>query len=112
MSGQGAQQPSRALRGRRLVNKSGLRLSYWVDGPAGRSEAFSVNSWEEGPLHVEPVEKTVVLSDTQLQAQSVAAGSCLLPHFSQLCGGLCLAVRAAVPHHSWCSRVHAGTLAG
>ena len=51
----------------RLVNKSGLRLSYWVDGPDGRSEAFSVNSWEEGPLHVEPVEKHVVLSDTQLQ---------------------------------------------
>ena len=54
----------------RLVNKSGLRLSYWVDGPAGRSEAFSVNSWEEGPLHVEPVEKTVVLPDTQLQVKA------------------------------------------
>ena len=63
------------------MNKSGLRLSYWVDGPAGRSEAFSVNSWEEGPLHVEPVEKTVVLTDTQLQ---VCHGCCCL--MLQLCG--------------------------
>ena len=53
----------------RLVNRSGLRLSYWVDGPQGRSNVFYINSWEEGPLQVEPLEKTVVLTDTQLQVR-------------------------------------------
>ena len=52
------------------MNRSGLRLSYWVDGPQGRSNVFYINSWEEGPLQVEPLEKTVVLTDTQLQVSS------------------------------------------
>lgn len=53
----------------RLVNRSGLRLSYWVDTPGGasQSESYSLPSWEESSLQVEPVEKTVILPDTQLQ---------------------------------------------
>ncbi|KAK9809768.1 hypothetical protein WJX73_004442 [Symbiochloris irregularis] len=53
----------------RLVNRSGLRLSYWVDLEGGRdqSEVFSLNSWEESPLQVEPMEKAVILPHSQLQ---------------------------------------------
>ena len=32
---------------------------------------FYINSWEEGPLQVEPLEKTVVLTDTQLQVSQL-----------------------------------------
>ena len=75
------------------MNKSGLRLSYWVDGPEGRSEAFSVNSWEEGPLHVEPVEKTVVLTDTQLQVSFAA-----MPGPFSCAGAACLAAQHYLLH--------------
>ncbi|KAL3144165.1 hypothetical protein ABBQ32_003949 [Trebouxia sp. C0010 RCD-2024] len=54
----------------RLVNRSGLRLSYWTDD-AGEDEeagcAYSLNAWEESPLLVDPVEKTVIIPDTQQQ---------------------------------------------
>ena len=56
------------------MNRSGLRLSYWVDGPEGRSNVFYINSWEEGPLQVEPLEKTVVLTESQLQVMSPSTG--------------------------------------
>lgn len=36
-------------------------------GDQGQSEAYSLNPWEESPLQVEPVEKTVILPDSQLQ---------------------------------------------
>jgi hypothetical protein len=49
----------------RLVNRSGLRLSYWVETEAGQSDSFSLPSWEETPLMVEPVEKSVLMADSQ-----------------------------------------------
>lgn len=63
---------------RRLVNRSGLRLTYWVDMPEGQSEAFSLNSWEESPLQVDPVEKPVILPDSQLQVSCtpLLCGAC------------------------------------
>ena len=57
--------------GRRLVNRSGLRLSYWTDDVSEDSElgcAYTLNAWEESPLLVDPVEKTVIIPDTQQQA--------------------------------------------
>jgi hypothetical protein len=53
--------------GLRLVNKSGLRLSYWAAGPGGGGGVHTLNAWEESPLLVEPVERAVVLADTQQQ---------------------------------------------
>ena len=67
------------MHGVRLVNRSGLRLSYWVDTPGeeNQAELFSLNPWEESPLQVEPVEKTVILPDTQLQVGVTVKLRCL-----------------------------------
>ena len=46
----------------RLVNRSGLRLSYWVDASG---ESFPLNPFEESALMVEPVEKSVIMPDSQ-----------------------------------------------
>lgn len=51
----------------RLVNRSGLRLTYWADNGSGAVNSISLNAWEESPLLVEPVEKTVLLPDSQQQ---------------------------------------------
>ncbi|KAK9808775.1 hypothetical protein WJX72_003363 [[Myrmecia] bisecta] len=52
----------------RLVNKSGLRLSYWADlAGQGPGSTHALNPWEESPLLVEPAEKTVILPDSQQQ---------------------------------------------
>ena len=59
----------------RLVNRSGLRLSYWTDDISDDGEqgcAYTLNSWEESPLLVDPVEKTVIIPDTQQQAWTYA----------------------------------------
>ena len=64
----------------RLVNRSGPRLSYWVDGLRGRSNVIYINSWEEGPLQVEPLEKTVALTNTQLQVRSRVPRSLMSAH--------------------------------
>jgi hypothetical protein len=50
----------------RLVNRCGLRLSYWVEG-GGEGHAFTLNAWEESPLMVEPTETAVILPDAQQQ---------------------------------------------
>lgn len=52
------------------MNRAGVRLRYWADGPAGRSEVHVLGAWEEGELLVEPVERSVVLADTQQQARA------------------------------------------
>ena len=55
----------------RLVNRSGLRLSYWTDDVGEDGEvgcAYTLNAWEESPLLVDPVERTVIIPDTQQQA--------------------------------------------
>ena len=55
----------------RLVNRSGLRLSYWTDDASEDGEvgcAYTLNAWEESPLLVDPVERTVIIPDTQQQA--------------------------------------------
>ncbi|KAL0042783.1 hypothetical protein WJX79_011021 [Trebouxia sp. C0005] len=54
----------------RLVNRSGLRLSYWTDDVGEDGEvgcAYTLNAWEESPLLVDPVERTVIIPDTQQQ---------------------------------------------
>lgn len=51
----------------RLVNKSGLRLTYWTLSESSQGTAYALNAWEESPLMVEPVEKPVILADTQQQ---------------------------------------------
>ena len=62
--------------GLRLVNKSGLRLSYWAAGPdsghGGHGGVHVLNAWEESPLLVEPVERAVILADTQQQVRPVS----------------------------------------
>ena len=58
----------------RLVNRSGLRLSYWTDDAGEDGEAgcaYSLNPWEESPLLVDPLEKTVIIPDTQQQVRTV-----------------------------------------
>ena len=56
------------------MNRSGLRLSYWTDD-AGEDEeagcAYSLNAWEESPLLVDPLEKTVIIPDTQQQVETI-----------------------------------------
>lgn len=64
----------------RLVNRSGLRLSYWTDDVGEDGEvgcAYTLNAWEESPLLVDPVERTVIIPDTQQQASYFAASSTL-----------------------------------
>lgn len=51
----------------RLVNKSGLRLTYWSESDTGQGTAYALNAWEESPLMVEPVQKAIILADTQQQ---------------------------------------------
>ena len=63
----------------RLVNRSGLRLSYWADSdegaePAEAGSSYTLNAWEESPLMVEPLEKTVILPDAQQQVGHNATG--------------------------------------
>lgn len=63
----------------RLVNRSGLRLSYWADSgegaePAEPGSSYTLNAWEESPLMVEPLEKTVILPDAQQQVRHKATG--------------------------------------
>ena len=53
----------------RLVNKSGLRLTYWSVSGSGQGSAYALNAWEESPLMVEPVQKPVILTDTQQQVK-------------------------------------------
>lgn len=58
----------------RLVNRSGLRLSYWTDDAGEDGEvgcAYTLNAWEESPLLVDPVERTVIIPDTQQQVSIV-----------------------------------------
>ena len=52
------------------MNLSGVRLPYWAEGPAGRSQAHVLGEWEESELLVEPVEQSVILADTQQQARA------------------------------------------
>ena len=58
----------------RLVNKSGLRLTYWTASNAGQGTAYALNAWEESPLLVEPVMKPVILADTQQQVMNSPPG--------------------------------------
>lgn len=63
----------------RLVNRSGLRLSYWTDETGQDGDmgcAYALNAWEESPLLVDPVERTVIIPDTQQQV-STAWVSCV-----------------------------------
>ena len=85
----------------RLVNKSGLRLTYWSASDSGQGSAYALNAWEESPLMVEPVQKPVILTDTQ---QHVRA-RCLI---SQCCmyNDTCLA-GSSVPKH-WGSPLSTG----
>ena len=55
----------------RLVNKSGLRLTYWTVSDSGQGSAYVLNAWEESLLMVEPVQKPVILTDTQQQVTSL-----------------------------------------
>ncbi len=68
---------------RRLVNRAGVRLRYWADGPEGRSAVHVLGAWEDGELLVEPVEGAVVLADTQQQARHRA---CAPPRRNRLPG--------------------------
>lgn len=66
----------------RLVNRSGLRLSYWTDEAGQDGEvgcAYALNAWEESPLLVDPVERTVIIPDTQQQVSysSIASTGCM-----------------------------------
>ncbi len=54
----------------RLVNKCGLRLTYWSASESGQGSAYILNAWEESPLMVQPLEKPVILADTQQQVNS------------------------------------------
>lgn len=47
-----------------------MRLRYWAEGPAGRSQVHVLGQWEESELLVEPVEQSVVLANTQQQARA------------------------------------------
>ena len=58
----------------RLVNKSGLRMTYWTVSDSGQGSAYALNAWEESPLMVEPVKKPVILADTQQQVGVSAEG--------------------------------------
>ena len=51
----------------RLVNRSGLRLSYWTRSADGNSTVHVLDTWEESPLLVDPVEHNIVLAETQQQ---------------------------------------------
>ena len=56
------------------MNRSGLRLSYWTDEAGEDGEAgyaYALNAWEESPLLVDPVERTVIIPDTQQQVDLV-----------------------------------------
>ena len=69
------------------MNRSGLRLSYWTDDAGEDGEvgcAYSLNAWEESPLLVDPLEKTVIIPDTQQQVGSVQHPKFAL-HHSALC---------------------------
>jgi len=59
----------------RLVNKSGLRMTYWAVSDSGQGSAYALNAWEESPLMVEPVRKPVILADTQQQVGVSTEGS-------------------------------------
>lgn len=66
----------------RLVNRSGLRLAYWVRSSTGNSTVHALNAWEESPLLVEPVQRNIVLAETQQQV-------CLLA-LTHHCAATCL----------------------
>ncbi len=53
----------------RLVNRSGLRLAYWARSSTGNSTVYALNAWEETPLLVEPVQRNIVLAETQQQVR-------------------------------------------
>ena len=86
----------------RLVNRSGLRLSYWTDDVGEDGEvgcAYTLNAWEESPLLVDPVERTVIIPDTQQQASCHHPGQCL--QFSK--PQITYADKSADLHCLWCS---------
>ena len=47
----------------RITNQSGLKLSYWVESAAG--DAHLLRPFQSSDLHVEPVEKSVIMPDSQ-----------------------------------------------
>ncbi|KAK9852808.1 hypothetical protein WJX84_011225 [Apatococcus fuscideae] len=51
----------------RLVNQTGLRLSYWVEQGGIKGDPYSVDARAESAVMVSPIEKTVILSDSQQQ---------------------------------------------
>ena len=51
----------------RLVNQTGLRLSYWVEQGGIKGDPYSVDARAESAVLVSPIEKTVILSDSQQQ---------------------------------------------
>lgn len=53
----------------RLVNRSGLRVSYWARSGRAAGQLFSLDPWEEAPLAVTPSRSSVVLPQTQQQAR-------------------------------------------
>ena len=48
---------------RRITNQSGLKLSYWVEPASGNSHLL--RPFQSFDLHVEPVEKSVIMPDSQ-----------------------------------------------
>ena len=91
----------------RLVNLSGVRLRYWAEGPARRSQVHVLGEWEESELLVEPVEQSVVLADTQQQARAenlvylhfTGKGSCVW-HASSTVPLLVAAINCMYPRSS------------
>lgn len=47
----------------RITNQSGLKLSYWVEPASGNSHLL--RPFQSSDLHVEPVEKSVIMPDSQ-----------------------------------------------
>eukprot|EP00884_Botryococcus_braunii_P017936 jgi/Botrbrau1/4826/Bobra.0325s0040.1 len=54
----------------RLVNKTGMRLSYWTDRTKGQSHIHYVNPSEETSILLNPSEKHVILPDAQQQVRA------------------------------------------
>ena len=57
----------------RLVNETGLRLSYWVEQGGIKGRPFPVEARAESAVMVSPIEKTVILSDSQQQVRLLNA---------------------------------------
>lgn len=64
--------------------------------------AYTLNAWEESPLLVDPVERTVIIPDTQQQASCHHPGQCLHASKPQVTHADKSSCSSADLHCLWC----------